>query len=354
MYARVCVGLLLCVLPGLTADWNPKLAAEYLDTRQEAWFAWPNSHNPANGVCLSCHTGLSYLLARPALRRAIRENEPTRFELGLLADVEKRLSRWPPASAEVKAKAQASDEAGVESVLSALLLASADARTGKLSAETEKAFDRLWALQLEAGPNKGAWNWENFDLDPYEEPASAFFGASLAAVAVGVAPSGYLADLQNEPNLAALRSYLLTNKGTQPLHNRLALAWASVKMKGLLSDTERKAWIEEAFRKQAPDGGWTVESLGTWSAHPKAPATTGSGAYATAFAAFTLQEAGVSRNDRNLKRALDWLRSHQNLKAGYWDAPSMNKPYPAGSMQSQFMRDAATAYAALALVGDNP
>jgi len=35
---------------------------------------------------------------------------------------------------------------------------------------------------------------------------------------------------------------------------------------------------------------------------------------------------------------------------GYWDAVSMNKPYPAGSRQEQFMREAATAYAAAALV----
>jgi hypothetical protein len=30
--------------------------------------------------CVSCHTGMTYLLARPVLRRALHESEPTTFE----------------------------------------------------------------------------------------------------------------------------------------------------------------------------------------------------------------------------------------------------------------------------------
>jgi hypothetical protein len=37
-------------------------------------------------------------------------------------------------------------------------------------------------------------------------------------------------------------------------------------------------------------------------------------------------------------------------KSGFWEAQSMNTRYEPGSMQSQFMRDAATGYAALALI----
>src|SRR5215467_1705042 len=65
------------------ADWNPKLAAEYLDGRQKDWFAWKQAQS-ASGPCVSCHTGLTYLLARPALRRVLREKEPTVYETGLL------------------------------------------------------------------------------------------------------------------------------------------------------------------------------------------------------------------------------------------------------------------------------
>src|SRR5207245_7799545 len=36
------------------------------------------------GVCVSCHTGVTYLLARPVLRHALNEGQPTTYEKGLL------------------------------------------------------------------------------------------------------------------------------------------------------------------------------------------------------------------------------------------------------------------------------
>jgi squalene-hopene/tetraprenyl-beta-curcumene cyclase len=60
----------LAAIPGFAADWNPRLAAKYLDSRQKEWIAWPPAM--ASGVaCVSCHTGMPYLLARPALRKAL-------------------------------------------------------------------------------------------------------------------------------------------------------------------------------------------------------------------------------------------------------------------------------------------
>jgi hypothetical protein len=48
-------------------------------------------------------------------------------------------------------------------------------------------------------------------------------------------------------------------------------------------------------------------------------------------------------------RAWEWLKSHQDRQSGAWPAVSMNKRYPDGSMQERFLRDAATAFAAMAL-----
>ncbi len=48
--------------------------------------------------------------------------------------------------------------------------------------------------------------------------------------------------------------------------------------------------------------------------------------------------------------ALNWLKSHQNSEHGYWASSSMNKEYPADSMMVKFMQDAATGFAALALL----
>ncbi len=102
--------------------------------------------------------------------------------------------------------------------------------------------------------------------------------------------------------------------------------------------------------QRSEDGGWTIESLGPWPAHPRAPRSPGSNAYATGLVAFILQRAGVPASNPALDRALGWLRSHQDPKAGFWEAPSMNKQYAPGSRPLHFMRDAATAFVTLALM----
>src|SRR5690242_4316042 len=117
----------VAVSPGFSADWNQRIAADYLDARQEAWFAWPRA-KVASSACVSCHTGLPYLLARPALRRALGENQPTSYEKRLLEGVQ--------AQAEGKV------------VLSALVFALRDADKKTLSPEAERAFDRLWSAQI--------------------------------------------------------------------------------------------------------------------------------------------------------------------------------------------------------------
>ena len=69
---RAIVPALVLSAVAFGADWSPKLAAQYLDARQKEWFAWPQAASP-DGPCVSCHTGLSYLLARPVLRRVLSE-----------------------------------------------------------------------------------------------------------------------------------------------------------------------------------------------------------------------------------------------------------------------------------------
>ena len=81
MLARAAVCLALSLSPAVAADWNPRLAAQYLDSRQKEWFAWPRANAGAK-PCISCHTGMTYLLARPALRKALGEDMPTEYEVG--------------------------------------------------------------------------------------------------------------------------------------------------------------------------------------------------------------------------------------------------------------------------------
>jgi squalene-hopene/tetraprenyl-beta-curcumene cyclase len=330
-------------------DWSPRLAAEYLDGRQKEWFAWPTAKAPG-GPCVSCHTGMTYLLARPALRKALGESEPTQYEKGLLDALRARADKREGKDlfAGFGKEPLASQALGVESVLAALFLAREDPG-GRLSRNAELALDRMWSFQNRDGKGKGAWSWFQLDLDPWETPESPFYGATLATLAVSAAPSSYRERPDILKNITELNAYLRTEQDTQPLHNRLMLFWASGEMPGLWPQPARSRLVEEVLARQQSDGGWTLESLGPWKERSTAMVSAGSNSYATAMVALALEQGGVAASNPHLVKALNWLRSHQDRRLGYWTAGSMNKRYPEGSMQEKFMQDAATAFAALAL-----
>jgi squalene-hopene/tetraprenyl-beta-curcumene cyclase len=321
MTYRIAVVLGLAVLPAIAGDWNPRLAAEYLDERQKEWFAWPAANNGAK-PCISCHTGVPYLLGRPALRKVLGEKEPTEYEKGLLESLRSRLDKKEPNGASL----------GVESVMAATFL------------RTPAAYDRMWGLQSREGDTAGGFKWFNLDLDPWEEPEAQLFGASLAAIAVNGAPAEYRQQPEVRERMTALMEFLNRPREGQPLHNRLAVAWAS-------NDEKLRAKVTtEVFGKQSADGGWSMESLGPWHTHANAPPPKdGSNTYATAFTSVVLMKTGTRSSDTRLERALAWLRTHQS-EHGYFYAESMNKQYKPDSMEIKFMRDAATGWASLALV----
>ena len=80
MSIRLAALLTLAIAPAFCADWNAQLAEQYMDSRQKEWAAWPNAL-VSGVVCVSCHSGLTYLVARPALRQALGEKTgPTLYE----------------------------------------------------------------------------------------------------------------------------------------------------------------------------------------------------------------------------------------------------------------------------------
>jgi squalene-hopene/tetraprenyl-beta-curcumene cyclase len=343
------VFVILAALPAHSGDWSPRLAADYLDGRQKEWFAWPAAKAPG-GPCISCHTGMPYLLARPALRKILGEPQPTQYEKGLLDGLRARVDKREGKDlfAAFAKEPLASQALGVESVFAALFLAR-EGPAGHLSEKAELAFGRMWSFQNREGRSKGAWPWFQLDLDPWETPESPFYGATLAALAVSASPSVYRESPDILRNISELMAYLRNTQVTQPLHNRLMLLWASAAMPGLWPEPARLRLVEEAFARQQADGGWTLDSLGPWKERSTAIVSAGSNSYATAVVTLALQQGGVTPSDSRLAMALNWLRSHQDRQLGYWAAGSMNKSYPAGSMQERFMQDAATAFAALAL-----
>ena len=313
-------------------NWDPALAARYLDARQEAWFAWPRAASP-DGPCISCHTGLPYLLARPALRKLLHENAPTMYETGLRHRLDLRAGKEPVDGLQ-----------RTNTIFEAMFVTD--------ESKQRQAFEQLWALQKTDGPLKGAWQWFAADLDPWETPLQVPYGAALGALAIGSAPASIRETPDAQARIRSLVEYLNSDLANRPLHARIAMLWASTKLRQVMDEHARTATIDEILAKQQADGGWTLESLGPWTDHPAAPPSLTPGAshpYATALTAYVLKLAAGRRARTGTERALDWLRKHQDRRTGAWPAVSMNKKYPAGSMEEKFLQDAATAFAVLAL-----
>lgn len=356
--------------------WDQSAAARYLDQRETSWMGWPGAARDHDTFCVSCHTSVPYALARPTLRAALGEKTASPNERRLLENVVKRVRLWkqlePFYNGEGYDASKAAESRGTESVVNALLLASYDASYGAgygasydsqnahLSDDTRAAFDDMWALQLTAGENKGAWMWLQFDLEPWEAGDSVYYGATLAALAVGTAPDNYRSSPENQPYLVVLRDYLDREYSRQSTLNRLSLLLAAAKWPELLSNERKQAILNEVSAKQQSDGGWKLSSLQwsgasasallrRWIREDGTPVGQSSDGLATAMVTFALQEAGMPRTNPAVQRGLAWLLRNQDKSDGRWASNSLNKRRDLSTNTGEFMSDAATGYAVLAL-----
>lgn len=215
---------------------------------------------------------------------------------------------------------------------------------------TKRAFDHLWKTQAQTGGDKGSWDWLNFNLGPWESKEARYFGASLAAVAVGTAP-GYYAkddDAVIDANVDLLRGYLKGGLADQNLFNRAWALWASAKLDGVLTKEEQQKVIAQLLEKQQEDGGWNLASLGRYVRGDGTAQETASDGYATGLVLHVLQTAGLPKDHPKIAQGLAWLRSNQ-AATGEWRGVSINKKRDPATHVGKFMSDAATGYAVLAL-----
>jgi squalene-hopene/tetraprenyl-beta-curcumene cyclase len=346
---------------GEEAGWDVGAAARYLDTRAAEWSAFKGADRGQGAdkvTCLSCHTSLSYALGRPASRQVAGDQQPTAHEKRLLEHVRRRVAHWGELDTPRFRLSYDFDERkkveswGTEAILNALVLASDDRRRGLAapSEPTRQAFRHLWATQCKEGPDAGSWDWLDFGLRPWEAGEARYYGTTLAAVALGMAP-GYLEkadETDARMGLDRLRRYVGSHVGEQNLHNRLFALWASTLIDSLLTGTQRKEIIDQVLAKQQKNGGWSLSSLVDCKRQDGTPQETAPDGYATGLAVHVLQRAGVRRDQPAVARGVAWLKGNQQ-PAGNWVGVSLNKRRDPKTHVGKFMSDAATAFAVLAL-----
>jgi len=336
------------------ADFDARGAANYLDSRITWWRGWQTARRDHGTYCVSCHTALPFALARPALRSALGESQPSEGERKVVEDVVTRVRLWrevePFYPDQTVGLPKTSESRGTESVLNALILSRRDAATGVASDDLRQAFSNMWALQFRSGDLKGAWAWLNFKYEPWESTGSPYFGATLAAIAVGGAPGGYASDSAIRDRVEALKAFLQHNADSTHLLNRAMALWASDLLPGTLSSAQRQSIVDAIVAAQRSDGGWATASLGPWKRRDATPLDSASDGYATALAVIALQRGGMTRDDHHVSSGVTWLIQHQE-QAGMWRASSVNKNRDPASDVGKFMSDAATAYAIIALNG---
>lgn len=351
--------------------WDRQAAAKYLDDRMDLWFVKATKLQTGEGKtsCVSCHITVPYVLARPALRQATGVGQPTRQESKLLDETRRRVDTYGQHQALSAGKDAQSR--GSEAVLNVLILASVEARQNEPlpGGATRRALSELWAAQRA----DGAWNWLDTGMEPYESSDSVYYGAALAAIAVGTA-AGYDESAGQDVwgGIRKLRSYLNANYPEQNLYNKAWALLASTRLTGLLSHEQAVALAADFQRKQNADGGWSLYLLGPWTwskarppykpkGNPEVAVLVRSDAYATGLITYVLRQARLPVAQSSLERATAWLEANQQeyqVDENHWKCwrtYSLNFDTEHGGEEGEpwrrmFMSDAATAFAALALL----
>ena len=289
--------------------------AEYLDGLTRKW-------NKEVG-CVTCHTTLSYVTARPAI------NDSAGSAMADLREfMEYRVANWKTAKPLWDA----------EVLITATSLAVHDSKTTrKLQPTTRTALEKMWSLQR---PD-GAWNWLKAGTPPFEH--DDYYGAVLVAVGVGLAPDNSAGDARIKDEVVKLRQYFAKTPPPS-LHHAAWLMWAEAKLGGVMTKEMRDEKVKALAKLQRPDGGWSLPSLGGWKGHDGLPIEQApSDGYGTGLVVFALRQAGLPSNDEVVRKGVQWLKANQR-ESGSWFAGSLGTRY-----HLNFLSHSGTAFAVMAL-----
>jgi hypothetical protein len=272
----------------------------------------------------------------------------------MLASVEWRVENWgatvPFYSDAVHGKGKTAEAHASEAVLNSVILASYDAGLGRVREVTRRAFDEAWDLQEKSGEHAGGWTWQNFHLGPWEGSESGYQMATLLLLAAKRAPSGFAYEPATKARLDAVRGFLKSNFDGQPVLNQAYVLWVAGREPGLLTAEQKAGLVAKLKSMQQTDGGWCSSALDPVERKDGSTIPTASDGYATGLAVLALESDAASRKSAAETKGLAWLSGHQRAD-GAWDAESINKKRAVGTPAEPFMRDAATAYAVMALDG---
>ena len=319
------------------------------------WSSWPTAARDHETSCVSCHTALPYALARPALRDSLtrprrpvpsggdRRRHQARAALERSRAVLSDQTRGLPKPASRAAPRRSSN---------AVILATRDAHAGRPERRRARALDNMWALQFRTGDQTAAWAWLNFHNEPWEANDSPrFFGAALAAIAVGRAPGGYAA-ARESGSRQALRGYLTQGEERSRWSTARCCCGRRRHSRICSSAEQRSRRSSTLLRRQGDDGGWSPASLGSVEARRDSTPLERR-ATATRPASFRLRWSAPAFRPRT-----------RTCRAGSGGscAPGSRRRHVVRLVAQQaarsedrlgkFMSDAATAYAVLALTAE--
>ncbi len=321
-------------------------ARSFLSIRSHAWMTRDN-HRRA-GECVSCHTTFPFMLT--SIVGGVSDPKTTQVRAGIRAHIEKRVSAWGAPKEGTRpwyGGDRAEGSSDTESVLNAVALAYSDlAAGGPPSAASRRALEIMFKRQ---NPD-GTWSPLNYGMQPWESAESRYWITAMAAVGMASVPGG-LDEFPARHGRDQVRKALKRDlTPASNLHDRMMAIWADAKIGDVLSPAERVRSIEAIFAVQDSDGGFSLDRLTSWKKAPdldqkKTSREGKSDAYSTGLVVYAMLEAGVSKKDARLQKAIAWLRSQQRAD-GSWPSDPMGSRQP---FNLNIVRDAGSAYAMLAL-----